>query len=129
MFGAMFAPRPDVVASELCRVCRPGGEIAMVNWTPTGFIGELFKVTGKHVAPPAGVPSPLLWGDEATVRERFSGHGTDIRVTPGHCADRVVKEILMFFARIDDLRVLDFNGEGSPLASFGSKSSNRVSRT
>jgi SAM-dependent methyltransferase len=81
MFGAMFAPRPDVVASELCRVCRKGGEIAMANWTPTGFIGELFKVTGKHVAPPAGVPSPLLWGDEATVRERFSGHGTDIRVT------------------------------------------------
>jgi SAM-dependent methyltransferase len=81
MFGAMFAPRPDVVASELCRVCRRGGEIAMANWTPTGFIGELFKVTGKHVTPPAGIPSPLLWGDEATVRERFSGHGTDIRVT------------------------------------------------
>lgn len=81
MFGAIFAPRPDVVASELCRVCRSGGEIAMANWTPTGFIGEVFKVTGKHVAPPAGVPSPLLWGDEATVRERFSGHRTDIRIT------------------------------------------------
>jgi SAM-dependent methyltransferase len=81
MFGAMFAPRPDVVASELVRVCRPGGEIAMANWTPTGFIGELFKVTGKHVAPPAGVPSPLLWGDEATARERLSRRATDIRTT------------------------------------------------
>jgi SAM-dependent methyltransferase len=80
MFGAMFAPRPDVVASELCRVCRPGGEIAMANWTPTGFVGELFKVTGKHVAPPASVPSPLLWGDETTVRERLDGHATAIRV-------------------------------------------------
>jgi SAM-dependent methyltransferase len=80
MFGVMFAPRPDVVASELCRVCRSGGEIVLANWTPTGFIGELFKVTGKHVAAPAGVPSPLLWGDEATVRERFSGYGTEIKV-------------------------------------------------
>jgi SAM-dependent methyltransferase len=81
MFGAMFAPRPDVVARELCRVCRPGGEIAMANWTPTGFVGELFKVTGKHVAPPAGVPSPLLWGDEATVRERLGAHASEIRIT------------------------------------------------
>jgi SAM-dependent methyltransferase len=80
MFGAMFAPRPDVAASELGRVCRPGGHIAMANWTPTGFIGELFKVIGKHVTPPAGVPSPLLWGDETTVRERFSSHATDIRI-------------------------------------------------
>jgi ubiquinone/menaquinone biosynthesis C-methylase UbiE len=80
MFGAMFAPRPDVAASELGRVCRPGGHIAMANWTPTGFIGQLFKVTGKHVTPPAGVPSPLLWGDESAVRERFSSHATDIRI-------------------------------------------------
>ena len=80
MFGAMFAPRPDVAASELGRVCRPGGHIAMANWTPTGFIGELFKVTSKHVSPPADVPSPLLWGDETTVRERFSSDATDIRI-------------------------------------------------
>jgi SAM-dependent methyltransferase len=81
MFGAMFAPRPEVVASELCRVCRPGGEIAMASWTPTGFIGELFKATGKHVVPPPGVPSPLLWGDEDVVRERLQGSVTDIRST------------------------------------------------
>ncbi len=61
MFGAMFAPRPEVTASELKRVCRPGGLIAMANWTPEGFIGQMFKATGKHVKPPAGMPSPLLW--------------------------------------------------------------------
>jgi ubiquinone/menaquinone biosynthesis C-methylase UbiE len=80
MFGAMFAPRPDVAASELGRVCRPGGHIAMANWTPTGFIGELFKVTNKHIISPAGVPSPLLWGEETMVRERFGSHATDIRI-------------------------------------------------
>jgi SAM-dependent methyltransferase len=72
MFGAMFAPRPDVIASELKRVCKPGGLIAMANWTPQGFIGQMFKATGKYVAPPAGMPSPLLWGDEDTVADRFA---------------------------------------------------------
>ncbi len=72
MFGAMFAPRPGVTAAELLRVCRPGGRIAMANWTPAGFIGQMFKTTAAH-APPPNIPSPLLWGDEATVRERFRG--------------------------------------------------------
>jgi SAM-dependent methyltransferase len=81
MFGAMFAPRPLVVARELARVCRPGGQIVMANWTPTGFIGDLFRMTGKHVTPPAGVPSPLQWGDEATVRERLAGQVTGIQTT------------------------------------------------
>jgi SAM-dependent methyltransferase len=71
MFGAMFAPRPELVAAELKRVTRPGGVIAMANWTPTGFIGKMFKTMTSHVAPPAGMPSPLLWGVEETVRERF----------------------------------------------------------
>lgn len=71
MFGAMFAPRPDIVAAELKRVCRPGGFIAMANWMPSGFIGEMFKVMAAHVKPPAGMPSPMLWGVEETVRERF----------------------------------------------------------
>ena len=73
MFGAMFAPRPDVTAAELVRVCKPGGLIAMANWTPEGFIGQMFKTTGKHVPPPAGMPSPILWGTEDAVRERFAG--------------------------------------------------------
>ena len=81
MFGAMFAPRPEIVANELCRVCRRGGEIAIASWTPTGFIGELFRVTGKHVAPPPGTPSPLLWGDEAVVRARLRGNVTNIKTT------------------------------------------------
>jgi len=71
MFGAMFAPRPELVASELKRVCRPGGVIAMANWTPNGFIGQMFKITSQHVPPPPGMPSPVLWGVEEKVRERF----------------------------------------------------------
>jgi SAM-dependent methyltransferase len=80
MFGAMFAPRPDLTASELKRVCRPGGLIAMANWTPQGFIGQMFKATGKHVPPPAGMPSPLLWGDEETVTERFAEGISDLQL-------------------------------------------------
>ena len=70
LIGAMFAPRPEQVASELTRVCRRGGMIAMGNWTPGGFIGQMFKAIAKHIAP-SGVPSPVLWGDEATVRDRL----------------------------------------------------------
>jgi len=70
LIGAMFAPRPDLVAAELTRVCRPGGMIAMANWTPGGFIGLMFKTIAKHIAP-SGMPSPVLWGDEATVRDRL----------------------------------------------------------
>ena len=71
MFGAMFAPRPELVAAELKRVCRPGGSIVMANWTPTGFIGQMFKAVASRVPPPAGMPSPVLWGVPETVRERF----------------------------------------------------------
>jgi ubiquinone/menaquinone biosynthesis C-methylase UbiE len=81
MFGAMFAPRPDVTASELLRVCKPGGRIAMANWTPAGFIGQMFKMTAGHVPPPAGMPSPVLWGVEATVRERFGSRVSSLAAT------------------------------------------------
>jgi SAM-dependent methyltransferase len=70
IFGAMFAPRPELVAPELLRVCRPGGTIAMANWTKEGFVGKMFKTISRFIAPP-GMPSPLLWGDESVVRERF----------------------------------------------------------
>ena len=80
MFGAMFAPRPDVTAAELKRVCGSGGTIAMANWTPQGFIGQMFKTTGKHVPPPAGMPSPLLWGDENTVADRFAEGVADLQM-------------------------------------------------
>lgn len=71
MYGAMFAPRPEVVAAELWRVTKTGGWVAMANWTPEGFIGKMFSVFKAHLPPPPGVPSPLLWGDETTVRERL----------------------------------------------------------
>jgi 2-polyprenyl-3-methyl-5-hydroxy-6-metoxy-1,4-benzoquinol methylase len=79
MFGAMFAPRPELVSAELVRVCRPGGVIALANWTPEGFIGKMFKTTGKHVAPPANMPSPLLWGDEQTVLSRLGESVTNVK--------------------------------------------------
>ncbi|HUK47215.1 MAG TPA: class I SAM-dependent methyltransferase [Terriglobales bacterium] len=72
MFGAMFAPRPERVAAELLRVCKPGGLIAMANWTPVGFVGKSFQVTAKIAPPPPGIPAPVLWGDEDTVRQRLS---------------------------------------------------------
>ncbi len=80
LFGAMFAPRPELVAAELLRVCRPGGRIAMGNWTREGFIGQMFKTFARFIAPP-GMPSPVLWGDESTVRERFGTHVADLRLT------------------------------------------------
>lgn len=76
MFGVMFAARPDRAAAELLRVCRPQGRIALANWVPDGFVGQMFRTTAAYVPPPAGVPSPLLWGDEATVRERLAGTTT-----------------------------------------------------
>jgi ubiquinone/menaquinone biosynthesis C-methylase UbiE len=63
MFGAMFAPRPDVVAAELARVCRSGGVIAMANWTPHGFIGKMAEVGARYLTPAPGISSPFAWGD------------------------------------------------------------------
>lgn len=79
MYGAMFAPRPENAAAELVRVCRPGGTIAMANWVPDSFIGQMFKLVGKHAPPPEGVPSPALWGDEATVRVRLENGVSGVR--------------------------------------------------
>jgi SAM-dependent methyltransferase len=78
MFGAMFAPRPERVAAELLRVCRSGGRIAMANWTREGFVGQSFILGNRHVPAPEGIPSPLLWGDEAVVRERLGAGATEI---------------------------------------------------
>ncbi len=79
MFGAMFAPRPERVATELVRVCRSGGTIAMANWTPDGFIGKTFILGARFVPPPEGVPSPLLWGNERTVKDRLASGTSEIR--------------------------------------------------
>ncbi|MGH7724348.1 MAG: class I SAM-dependent methyltransferase [Candidatus Eiseniibacteriota bacterium] len=82
VFGAMFAPRPDLVASELKRVVRKGGKIVMGNWTPRSHPGEMFKLNGKYMAPPAGMTPPVLWGDEETVQERFREGISDLKMTP-----------------------------------------------
>jgi SAM-dependent methyltransferase len=81
LIGAMFAPQPQKVAAEMARVCRPGGRIIMGNWTPNGFVGQMFKVMGAHVSPPQGIPGPVLWGDEATVQERLGDFVSEMRLT------------------------------------------------
>jgi ubiquinone/menaquinone biosynthesis C-methylase UbiE len=79
-FGAMFAPDQPKTASELLRVCRPGGRIGMANWTPDGL--PLFAVIAEHAPPPPGVDPPLLWGTEERLRELFGDRISDLRVEP-----------------------------------------------
>jgi ubiquinone/menaquinone biosynthesis C-methylase UbiE len=73
-FGVMFTPNQEKAATELARATRKGGRIGLANWTPDGFIGQLFNTLGKHVPPPAGIKSPALWGTEARLGELFPGH-------------------------------------------------------
>ena len=73
-FGVMFTPDQAKSASELSRVTRKGGRIGLANWTPEGFIGQLFKIIGRHVPPPAGLKPPALWGTEERLKELFPGH-------------------------------------------------------
>lgn len=81
MFGAMFAPRPDLVATELARVCRVDGFIAMANWTPTGFVGKTFALNARYLPPPENLEAPVLWGKEEVVAERFSKVGWKVKTT------------------------------------------------
>jgi len=83
-FGVMFTPDHAQAAHELARVCRPGGRIGLANWTPDGFIGQMFKVLGRHVPPPAGVKPPSLWGTEAHLKELFGERAAKIEVLPRH---------------------------------------------
>lgn len=87
-FGVMFAPDHARAARELIRVTRSGGRIGLANWTPEGFIGQLFKVIGAHVPPPAGVKSPALWGTESHLATLFGEGAADIRVERRHFAFR-----------------------------------------
>jgi ubiquinone/menaquinone biosynthesis C-methylase UbiE len=80
--GAMFAPDQERVAAEITRVCRPGGTIALANWTPDGFIGQMFRTVGRRVPPPPGIRGPVEWGSEARVRELFGDRVTGLRVVP-----------------------------------------------
>jgi len=78
-FGVMFTPDQDKAAAELTRVCKPGGKIGLANWTPEGFIGQLFKTLGKYLPPPAGAKSPALWGTEARIKEMFGACAASIK--------------------------------------------------
>nr|WP_040879236.1 class I SAM-dependent methyltransferase [Kaistia granuli] len=81
-FGVMFTADHDRAAEELLRVCRSGGKIGMANWTPDGFIGQMFKTIGKHVPPPPGAKSPALWGTRARIDEMFGAGARAIAVEP-----------------------------------------------
>jgi ubiquinone/menaquinone biosynthesis C-methylase UbiE len=83
-FGVMFTPNQDKAAAELLRVCRSGGKIGMANWTPEGFIGQLFKTLGKYLPPPAGAKSPALWGTRARITEMFGTAASEIKIEPRH---------------------------------------------
>jgi ubiquinone/menaquinone biosynthesis C-methylase UbiE len=73
-FGVMFTPNQSLAAAELVRVIRTGGRIGLANWTPDGFVGQLFKIIGRHLPPPAGIKSPALWGTETHLADLFPGH-------------------------------------------------------
>ena len=79
-FGVMFTADQDKAAAELVRVCKPGGKIGLANWTPDGFIGQLFKAIGKYMPPPAGVKSPALWGTGARITELFGAQASSIHL-------------------------------------------------
>jgi ubiquinone/menaquinone biosynthesis C-methylase UbiE len=83
-FGVMFTPDHAASAGELARVCRPGGRIGLANWTPEGFIGQLFKTLGRHVPPPPDVQPPARWGTEAHLHELFDDVASGIAVARRH---------------------------------------------
>ncbi len=81
-FGVMFTPDQEKAAAEMLRVCRPSGKIGLANWTPDGFIGQLFKTIGAHLPPPAGVKSPALWGTKGRLAELFGSGAASIAAEP-----------------------------------------------
>jgi ubiquinone/menaquinone biosynthesis C-methylase UbiE len=83
-FGVMFTPDQERAASEMIRVCRRGGKIGLANWTPEGFVGQLFKTIGRHVPPPAGARPPALWGTAARLAELFGRSGASVESTARH---------------------------------------------
>jgi ubiquinone/menaquinone biosynthesis C-methylase UbiE len=101
VFGAMFAPNQEKAASELARVARSGGRIGVVAHTPDGFIGNLFKVIGKHVPPPTGLRSPILWGTEGRLRELFGDAIAELRVEKRHYVfrDRSPEQFVEYWRR------------------------------
>jgi SAM-dependent methyltransferase len=116
VFGAMFAPDQEQTARELIRVTRSGGRIGLVAHTPDGFIGQLFKTNGRHVPPPAGLCSPILWGTEARLAELFGPDATDIRIERRHYAFRAAspRDFIAYWVRFYGpiLKAFEAVGEG-----------------
>ena len=83
-FGGMFSPDQDRTAAEMVRVCRSGGRIGLANWTPEGFIGQMFKTIGKYLPPPTGVKSPAVWGTQEWVQTTFGAAASTITAQPRH---------------------------------------------
>jgi ubiquinone/menaquinone biosynthesis C-methylase UbiE len=83
-FGAMFSPDQSSTASEMLRVCRPDGRIGLANWTPDGFIGQMFKTIGKQLPPPAGMKSPALWGTWEWIEKAFRADAAALAAEPRH---------------------------------------------
>ena len=83
-FGVMFTPDQDKAAAELLRVCKSGGKIGLANWTPEGFIGQMFKTIGKYLPPPAGVKSPAVWGTRAWLQTTFGAAASTVAAEPRH---------------------------------------------
>jgi len=78
-FGVMFTPNQDQAAAELLRVCKPKGKIGLANWTPDGFIGQVFKTLGKYLPPPAGTRSPAMWGTRTRLSEMFEAGASSVK--------------------------------------------------
>jgi ubiquinone/menaquinone biosynthesis C-methylase UbiE len=100
-FGVMFTPDQERAAAELVRVCKRGGKIGLANWTPEGFIGQLFKTNARHVPPPAGLRSPIQWGTEERLHELFGGAIAEIRFERRHYVfrDRSPAAFVQFWRR------------------------------
>ena len=125
MFGGMFAPRPEQVAAELTRVCRSGGVVAMANWTPGSFAGQMFALTASYVPPPEGIPPPVLWGKAEVVQKRFAVTTTHVETvlrtidTEFPFEPHVVVELFreyfgptqMAFSRLDPTRQVEYATE------------------
>lgn len=123
-FGVMFTPDQDKAASEMLRVCKPKGKIGLANWTPQGFIGQVFKTLGQYLPPPAGVKSPALWGTRDRLGELFGNGAASIQAQPRHFAFRyrspehfldVFKTyygpILKAFGALDESKQRDFRND------------------
>lgn len=120
VFGVMFAPDQERTAAELVRVTRPGGRIGLVAHSPDGFIGQLFKTNARHVPPPAGLRSPVLWGTEDRLQELFGADAAEIRVEGRQYVfrERSPEAFVAFWRRFygPTMKAFEAVGEGGEVA-------------